>query len=122
MRYAGGGIGHYRLTPSDTPANVNETAQEDDLAMDEDIDPPRSVFATTNLEECRIAAETVGREEVEGAGHIFNDNIEDRCLDLEGEEDEDEENPDEDDEDDLGAEDGEGGFVDIEDDEGYAVL
>ena len=45
MRYAGGGVGHYRVTLSDTPANVEET--RDDFAMDDDIDPPRSIIATT---------------------------------------------------------------------------
>ena len=49
---------------------------------------------------------------------IQDDNIEDHCSDLEVDED-DKENPDEDD---LGAEDGEGGFLDAEDDEGYAAL
>ena len=57
MRYAGGGVGHYWVTLLDTPANANETPQED-FAMDDDIDPPRSIFTTTNLEERRIAAET----------------------------------------------------------------
>jgi hypothetical protein len=28
MRYAGGGVGHYRVTLTDTPANANEI-QED---------------------------------------------------------------------------------------------
>ena len=63
MRYAGGGVGHYGVTLSDTPANANETPQED-FAMDDDINPPRSIFATINLEERRIAAETAGCEDV----------------------------------------------------------
>jgi hypothetical protein len=117
MRYAGGGVGHYRVTPSDTPANANQTLQED-FAMDDDIDPPRSIFTTTNLEECRIAAERAGREDVREAEHILDDNIDDRHSDTESEE-EDEENLDEDD---LGAEDGEGGCLDAEDEEGYAAL
>ena len=114
MRYAGGGVGHYRVMLSDTPANANETPQED-FAMD--IDPPRSIFAMTNLEERRIAADTVGHEDVREAECILNNNINDHHSDLEGEEEE--ENPDEDD---LGPEDGEGGFLDAEDDEGYAAL
>jgi len=117
MRYAGGGVGHYGVTLSDTPPNANETPQED-FAMDDDIDPPRSIFATTNLEECRIAAETTGREDVGEAEHIVDDNTDEHHSDSEGEE-EDGENPDEDD---LGPEDGEGGFLDAEDDEGYAAL
>ena len=115
MRYAGGGVGHYGVMLLDTPANANETPQED-FAMDDDIDPPRSIFAMTNLEERRIAAETAGREDVREAERILNDNIDDRHSDLEGEEDK---NPDEDD---LGPEDGEGGFLDAEDDEGFAAL
>ena len=80
MHYAGGGVGHYRVTLSDTPANANETPQED-FAMDDDINPPRSIFATTNLEECRIAAETAGYEDVREAEHILNDNIDDHHSD-----------------------------------------
>jgi hypothetical protein len=117
MRYAGGGVGHYRVTHSDTPANPNQTLQED-FAMDDDIDPPRSIPTTTNLEERRIAAERAGREDVGEAEHILDDNIDDRHSDTESEE-EDEENLDEDD---LGAEDGEGGCLDAEDEEGYAAL
>ena len=116
MRYAGGGVGHYRVTLSDTPANANKTPQED-FAMDDDIDPPRSIFAMTNLEEHRIAAETAGHEDIREAKHILNDNIDDCHSDSEGEEEE--ENPDQDG---LGPEDGEGGFLDAEDDEGYAAL
>ena len=39
QHYAGGGVGHYGVTLSDTPTNANETPQED-FAMDDDIDPP----------------------------------------------------------------------------------
>ena len=117
MRYAGGGVGHYGVTLSDTPANANETPQEY-FAVGDDINPPRSIFATTSLEKCRIAADTVGCEDVKKSERILEDNIDDRHSDLDGEE-EDEENPDEDD---LRPEDGEGGFVDAEDDEGYAAL
>ena len=120
MRYAGGGVGHYRVTLLDTPANALndlETPQED-FAMDDNIDPSRSIFATTNLEDCRIAAETAVHGDVREAEDILDDSIDDHRSDSEGEE-EDEENPDEDD---LGPEDGEGGFRDAEDDEGYAGL
>jgi hypothetical protein len=110
MRYAGGGVGHYKVTPSDTPANANQTLQED-FAMDDDIGPSRSIFTTTNLERA-------GREDVREAEHILDDNIDDPHSDRESEE-EDEENLDEDD---LGAEDGEGGYLDAEDEEGYAAL
>jgi hypothetical protein len=118
MRYAGGGVGHYRVTLTDTPANVNGTREY--FAVDDDVivDPPR--LTNLELEERIIAAEAAGHEEIEEAGHILDDNndSEDHCQDSEGEE-EDEENPDEDD---LGAEDGEGGFFDAEDEEGYAAL
>jgi hypothetical protein len=97
MRYAGGGVGHYRVTLTDIPANPNETQEV--FAVDDDI----------------IVAEVAGLEEVEEAEGIQDDDIEDHCSDSEG----DEENLDEDD---LGAEDGEGGFLDAEDDEGYAAL
>ena len=122
MRYAGGGVGHYRVTLLDTPSNSNdsETPQED-FAMDDNIDPPRSILATTrtNLEDCRIAADRMAvHGDVREAEHILDDSIDDHGSDSEGEE-EDEENPDEDD---LGPEDGEGGFRDAEDDEGYAAL
>ena len=110
MRYAGSGVGHYRVTLSDTPADANET--QEDFAVDDDIDPPRSIFATTNLEECRIR--TAGREDI-GEAELNDHHSE---SDSEGEE-EDEEKPDEDD---LGPEDGEGGFLDAKDDEGYAAL
>ena len=102
MRYAGGGVGHYRVTLTDIPANPNETQEV--FAVDDDI----------------IVAEVAALEEVEGAEGIQDDNIEDHCSesDSEGEE-EDEGNPEEDD---LGAEDGEEGYLDAEDEEGYAAL
>jgi hypothetical protein len=94
MRYAGGGVGHYRVTLLDSPADASDTRE--DFAMD---------------------------EEVEEAEHILDDSIvEDHSSDSEAaSEEEEEDNPDED-LDDLGAEDGEEGFADAEDDEGYAVL
>ena len=47
MRYAGGGVGHYRVALSDTPANANLTPQEDFAMDDDDIDPPRSIITNT---------------------------------------------------------------------------
>ena len=106
MRYAGGGVGHFRVTLKDIPASPNETLEV--FAVDDDI----------------IVADVAGLKEVEEAEVIQDDrdNIEGHYSDLEsGEEsgEEDEENPEEDD---LGAEDGEGGCLDAEDDEGYAAL
>jgi hypothetical protein len=100
MRYAGGGVGHYRVTLTDIPANPNETQEV--FVVDDDI----------------IVAEVARLEEVEEAEGIQDDNIEEHCSDSEGEE-EDEENSEEDD---LGAEDGEERFLDAEDEEGYAAL
>ena len=111
MRYAGGGVGHYRVTLTDTPANANEI--QEDFAVEDD-----QRLTNLELEEGVTVAEAAGLEEVEEAERIQDDNIEDHCSDSEVAED-DEENPDEDD---LGAEDGEGGFLDAEDDEGYAAL
>jgi len=118
IRYAGGGVGHYRVTLTDIPANANEIQEDfaDNDNVTADSDPPR--LTNLELEERKIAAEAAGPEEVEEAERIQDDDTEDHCSDSEGEED-DEEDPDEDD---LGAEDGEGGFLDLEDDEGYAVL
>jgi hypothetical protein len=115
MRYAGGGVGHYRVTLTATPASANET--QEDSAVEDDVtaNPQR---LTIELEERGTVAEAAGLEEVEEAELLQNDNIEDHCSDSEGEEDG-EENPDEDD---FGAEDGEGEFLDAEDDEGYAAL
>jgi hypothetical protein len=119
MRYAGGGVGHYKIPLLDTPANANDSETQEDMAMADNIDPLRSILATTNLENCRIAAETAVRGDVREAEHVLDDNIDDHRSDSEGEEEEDEENPDEDD---LGPEDGEGEFLDAEDAEGYAAL
>ena len=35
MRYAGGGVGHYRVTLTDTPANANEI--QEDFAVEDDV-------------------------------------------------------------------------------------
>jgi hypothetical protein len=119
MRYAGGGVGHYRVTLTDTP-NANEI--QEDFAVEDDVTADPTRLKNLELEERIIVAEAAGLEEVEEAERIQDDdNIEDHCSDSEGEED-DEENSDEDASDDLGAEDGEGGFLDAEDDEGYAPL
>ena len=100
MRYAGGGVGHYRVTLLDTPANANETQE---VAVDDDVTADPTRLSNLELEE-----------------RIQDDNIKDHCSDSDSEGDEDdEENPDGDD---LGAEDGEGGCLDAEDDEGYAAL
>jgi hypothetical protein len=82
MRYAGGGIGHYRgHTFGYPPANANETPPGPGRFCHERHRPPRSIFATTNLDDCWIAAEMAGHEEVE---HIRDDNIERPLLRLGG--------------------------------------
>jgi hypothetical protein len=119
MRYAGGGVGHYRVTFTDTPANANEI--QEDFAMKDNVTADPQRLTNLELKEHVTVAEAAGLKEVEEAEHIQDDNIEDHyCSDSEVDEDsDDEENSDEDD---LGAEDGEGGFLDAEDDEGYAAL
>ena len=115
MRYAGGGVGHYKVTLTDTPANAKANEIQEVFAVDDDITADTPGLRNLELEERIIVAEAAaGLEEV---GEAEQD--EDHCSDLEGDED-DEENPDEDDY--LGADDGEGGFLDAEDDEGYAAL
>ena len=118
MRYAGGGVGHYRVTLPDTPANANEI--QEDFAVEDNVmaDPQR--LTNLELEERGTVPEAAGLEEVEE--HIQDDNIEDHCSDSEVEEDSDDEEHSDSDEDDFGAEDGEGRFLDAEDDEGYAAL
>ena len=110
MRYAGGGVGHYKVALPDTPADAKE--YQEDFAVNDDVTADSRL---TDLEEGIIVAEAAGLEEVEEAERIQDDDIKDDCSDSEGEEDD----PDEDD---LGAEDGEGGFLDAEDNEGYAAL
>ena len=98
MCYTGGGVGHYSVTLTDTPADtIKHFAVDDDVTAD----PP------------------AGLEELEDE-RIQDDDIEDHSSDSEADKD-DKENLDEDDHD-LGAEDGEEGFLDAEDEEGYAAL
>jgi hypothetical protein len=118
MRYAGGGVGLYRVTLKDTPANANEI--QEDFAMDDNVTADRPRLSNLELEERITVAEAAGLEEVEEAERIQDEDIEDHCSDSESEGEADyEENPDEGD---LGAEDGEGAFLDAEDEEGYAAL
>jgi hypothetical protein len=127
MRYAGGGVGHYRVTLTDTPANADET--QDDFSVGDDVTADLPNF---ELEERMIVAEPAGLNVIEEDECIRDDNIEDHNSDSEGEEDNHiddyfgaegwgdvEENYLDDY---LGAEDGEGGYLDAEDDEGYAAL
>jgi hypothetical protein len=133
MRYAGNGISHYKVDLAEHP---RATASPDEPDIAEEVVP---------MEEGEFAAEgTAALGEIEsdngGAGEIDNGGDDDEDADHESEDDEelnneelnDEEEDDgegdgeddgeDDNEDDLGAEDGEGGFVDLEDDEGYAPL
>lgn len=123
MRYAGGGVGHYHLEFSDTRNNVDHAPMQEEDEFSGDTDPPASTIPrvpiTTTLQERREAAEAAGAEEVEetGDGQAIEDDLEDDKTDSESED----ANPNGEGEN-LGAEDGEGGFVDAEDDEGYAPL
>ncbi|KJA20606.1 hypothetical protein HYPSUDRAFT_141916, partial [Hypholoma sublateritium FD-334 SS-4] len=96
MRFAGGGIGHYKVDLSDVPAS------------EQALGDPAEDFEENNEEGSE------GSNDKEGG----NSGKEDEASEG-GEESGDEKNI-EDDE--LGAEDGEGGFEDQEDDEGYAPL
>ena len=98
MHYASGGVGHYSVTLTDTPTDTIEHFAVDDDVM---ADPPAGLKKLED--EC-----------------IEDDDIEDHSSDSETDKD-DKENLDEDDHD-LGAEDGEEGFLDAEDEEGYAAL
>ena len=100
MRYAGGGVGHYRVTLTDTPANASET--QEDFAVEDDVTADPLRLRNIELEERMIVAEPAGLEGGEEAERIQDDDIEDHS---EGEKNVKENHID----DYLGAEDGEGG-------------
>ena len=83
MRYAGGGVGHYRVTLLDTPANANEI--QEDFAVEDNVMADPQKLTNLELEERGTVPEAAGLEEVEEC--IQDDNIEDHCSDSEGEED-----------------------------------
>jgi hypothetical protein len=87
MRYAGGGVGHYRVTLTDTPANANKI--QEDFAVDDDITADTPGLTILELEDRIIVAEAAaGIEEVEEEAERIQDyNILDHSSDSEGEED-----------------------------------
>ena len=130
MRYAGNGIGHYKVDLAEDPKTA-ESLHEPDIS--EEVVPVEEGVVTT---EGAALGEIEPESRSAALGEIDDDADDGREADHEGEDDEElddeeldnEEEDDgegdgeDDDEGDLGAEDGEGGFVDPEDDEGYAPL
>jgi len=130
MRYAGNGIGHYKVDLAEDPKTA-ESSHEPDIA--EEVVPVEEAVVPTEgaapgeiepdkggaaLGEIDDDADDSGRE----ADHEGEDDEELDDEELDDEEDNGEGDDDDEDDNDLGAEDGEGGFVDPEDDEGYAPL
>jgi len=115
MRYAGNGIGHYKVDLADDARAAVPSVSHDDAEDGVPVDmgePENNAGAPME--------ETDGDDAEQGEGPDDND---EEDGDEEGNDDEEPEPDDSGDSDDnLGAEDGEGGFVDLEDEEGYAPL
>ena len=125
MRYAGNGVGHYKVDLAEDPKTA-ESFHEPDIA-EEAVPIHEAVVPTEGADlgdsERDKGGATLG--EVDDANDGREAKQDDEELDdeeLDDEEDDDEGDDKDDEDDDLGAEDGEGGFVDPEDDEGYAPL
>lgn len=109
MRYAGGGVGHYRVEVNDDH-NIEEE--------DTDADEPEERNSEPILD---LPLTVAQQEEILQSPHAHLPVAEDgnaseaSSLDSEDEEEEEEDL-------DNIPEDGDGGFVDVEDDEGYAAL
>lgn len=103
MRYAGGGIGHYQIDLND-PRNLESTEEfAEDVEMDVDleglVDQPQASAAAEdedNTSENGSNSGSSSGESEDGRG------CDENHFDL--------------------PEDGEGGFIDVEDEEGYAEL
>lgn len=122
MRYAGGGIGHYRVDTADTspaqPTTIpGEDQSLDELSNDEALASNNINGSGTDEPQCQgvetahIDAELEATDDSESddSGPESEDELEKN--DGQGESD-----------DDLGVEDGEGGFEDPEDEEGCRAL
>jgi len=131
MRYAGNGIGHYKVDLADDARTAAPSTDiEDEVgeglegAMAEDLPPHAPMTNDGDSHGAREGTSHEADEDEEDEDEGEED--EDKDSDVEEREDEEEgEEEDVDDsesEDDFGAEDGEGGFVDLEDEEGYAPL
>ncbi|KAF8155662.1 hypothetical protein B0H34DRAFT_859991 [Crassisporium funariophilum] len=128
MHYAGNGIGHYKVdlandaraaVPSTNPDDTEGDAWEDDVVAQGSVGDDLPQGASEGNEG---GAEQVGEDDEGGDGEEEEeedgDNNEDESSDQGNDKGEDDEGKD----DELGAEDGKGGFVDLEDKEGYAPL
>ena len=128
MRYAGNGIGHYKVDLADDARTAAPSTDIEDEAgeglegaMAEDLPPhaPMTNDGDSHGDHEGTSHEADKDEEDEDEG----EENEDKDSDVEEREDEEEEDVDDSEsEDDFGAEDREGGFVDLEDEEGYAPL
>ena len=141
MRYAGGGVGHYKVdlkegsrdsSPPPEPEPAVSTASEDAFDTsntarnhgDADFQIVNDAVTLTNLLGT-VTADADGHDfaENDSGGDSENDSGEDSDHeDLESESESSENDDEEGIEENFGAEDGEGMFGDIEDEEGYAPL
>jgi len=126
MRYAGNGVGHYKVDLAEDPKTA-ESFHEPDIAeevapMEEAVVPTEG--ADLGESERNKGGAALGEVDDANDGREADQEAEDdeELDDEELDDEEDDGEGDDDDDDDLGAEDGEGGFVDPEDDEGYAPL
>lgn len=119
MRYAGGGVGHYKVPLHDSPGSDEQIGDTTEYTDDNPYTEPSIGSATRGRGgEEGESADVDGADSDEDGGETTDsedqDNEEDAGgdggMDVEEEYTE------------LGAEDGEGGFVDPEDEEGYADL
>ncbi|KJA19627.1 hypothetical protein HYPSUDRAFT_143405, partial [Hypholoma sublateritium FD-334 SS-4] len=114
MRFAGGGIGHYKVELGD--ARVSEPSPDNPVEGEEDEDEE----GDDNDKGCE--GEDDGAEDEEDDGGEGSAVGEGEDNDEAAKRSDDESAGEDIDDDELGAEDGEGGFEDAEDDEGYAPL
>lgn len=139
MRYNGGGVGHYQVPIHDVhgleeqPDILEEHAAAtsandavDDVDVDVDVDvpevPPDEVEQQGHAIPLDFDAALEEDGDEDDTGGPDEDEDEDDARDDDEDEGEDDDDEDDEDEDELGAEDGEGGCVDAEDEEGYAPL
>ncbi|KAG5638429.1 hypothetical protein H0H81_012646 [Sphagnurus paluster] len=118
MRYAGGGVGHYRLPLSDPHIPVSELNPEPDTG--EDPSAPAPAPEAMSPEQLRQQAEEAGDKIADTQDHSDDEEHADE-LTLDDEDEVDVVGSSADEED-VGAEDGEDGAGDMEDEQGYADL
>lgn len=118
MRYAGSGVGHYQVPLDDTRLQDHPTTDDaPDLSTDPDEDEPASLTSEELRRDAEAAGETFVETTPDDDPSLVEEDEELALL-------EEEEDADGDviDGEDLGAEDGEDGFEDEEEAEGYATL